>query len=141
MLLMQWALQLRAVTPEVAQSGFSVWVVSVGMSAMVVMAAQEGLRDLQEREERRKLVSLSYPLRSLTSQCLLPAFLVHFSGGERVGDGLGGGCCVEGSLGSEDCHLQKAVCVKTGIQLRQRLLHLEISVVVVKERWQESTNS
>ncbi len=52
--------------------------------------------------------------QSSTSQHLLPAFLIHFPGGEKVGDGLVGGCCVEGSPGGEGGHSQKVVCVATG---------------------------
>ncbi len=48
---------------------------------------EEGCGDSQERGERRSLVSPLHSLRSSTSQHLVPAFLVHFAGGERCGDG------------------------------------------------------
>jgi hypothetical protein len=51
-----------------------------------------GHSDLQEMGETRRLVSPSLSPRGSTLQRLLPAFLVHFAGGERGGDGLGGGC-------------------------------------------------
>ncbi len=74
-----------------------------------------GHADLPVMGETRRLVSPSLSLRSSTSQHLLPTFLVHFAGGERGGDGLGGGCCIEKSPEGKGGGSQGAECVATGL--------------------------
>ncbi len=67
-----------------------------------------------EGRKKEAGLTLTFP-QVFDFAALLPSFKVHYAGEERGDDGLDGGCCVEGSLGSEGYHLQKEVYVVTGL--------------------------